>query len=69
MLRRRPHDNYESNPPELSFIVELDFADEDQAERCWDYIEDPTSAGQPVHHAMISLMGNYWFALYEDLRA
>jgi hypothetical protein len=65
MLRRVPHENYESDPPNLAFLVELDFESSDQAERCWDYIEDPDSAGRPVHHAMISLMGKYRFALYE----
>ena len=67
MLRRVPHENYESDPPNLALLVELDFESSVQAERCWDYIEDPESAGRPVHHAMISLMGDYRFALYEAL--
>ena len=67
MLRRTPHENYESDPPRLSHVVELDFATDQMAEACWDYIQDPGSAGRPIHHAMIILMGEYRFALYESV--
>ena len=65
---RKPHDGYDSHPPEQSCLVEMTFLDAEQSQKCWDYLEARKGPVDVLHNKMISQTINEKFALYEVIK-
>lgn len=66
-MRRRPDANYDSSPPETKYYINMDFIDMEQAQACWDYIEDEATASTKLHRNVYGRIKDYAFFLSEDI--
>lgn len=68
-MERAPHAGYDAGPPKTEFYVAVEFADRQQAECCWDYVERDELPIQSIHRAVNSKVTNASFFLMRDVEA
>lgn len=66
-MRHQPHDGYNANGPLTKYYISIKFLDMDQAEQCWDYIEDNREPMKSLHQAVFSKVQNTAFFLSTDI--
>lgn len=66
-MRHEPHDGYNANAPSTRHYVSIEFADMEQAERCWTCIQDARAPLGPLHQAVFAKVCNTAFFLTSDV--
>ncbi|MEM9774393.1 MAG: DUF6614 family protein [Chloroflexota bacterium] len=69
VMRRSYHAGYDSGAPETRFYVSMDFIDLEQANACWDYIEERQMNSHVLHRNVYAQIRNASFFLSEDIPA
>lgn len=67
VMRRQLHDGYNADEPDGSYYLMTEFADIQQAQACWDYVELDQAPISDLHRAVQSAVKNTSFYLSRDL--
>ncbi|MEM7430526.1 MAG: DUF6614 family protein [Pseudomonadota bacterium] len=65
-MHHQDHDGYNSNPPKTQHYVTAEFVDMQQAQDCWDAIEEYQEPLHELHLAVNEKIHNYRFFLTRD---
>ncbi len=66
-MRHQEHDGYNSGEPATKYYVSMEFSDMNQAEQCWDIIEDNSEPLHSLHTDVFSKIQDYRFFLSTDV--
>jgi len=66
-MRHQAHDGYNANEPSTQHYVSIEFANMDQAERCWSCIQEHGEPLGSLHQAVFSKVQNTTFFLSSDV--
>jgi hypothetical protein len=66
-MRHQEHDGYNAHAPATQYYVSIEFADMQQAEKCWALIEAADEPLKSLHNAVFSKIENSAFFLTADV--
>ena len=66
-MQRAPHDGYNADMPEGQHYLMTEFIDMEQAQACWDYVEEDSEPIASLHRDVRTRITNSSFYLCRDV--